>query len=139
MKTPLTLAQRAIFHSQKSPSALTKEPHYTHKQATCCFCDTGWQRPTGCLFFIGHFPQKSFRIRGSFAERDLQLKASYASSPPCMGVWGSFPQHVVLLQCVCCSACCSACCSVCCSALQWVYGALFRNTLCYCSVRCSVC
>jgi len=33
--------------------------------------------------FIGHFAQKSPIIRGSFAERDLQLKATYASMPPC--------------------------------------------------------
>jgi len=33
--------------------------------------------------FIGHFPPKSLTISGSFAERDRQLKTSYASLPPC--------------------------------------------------------
>jgi len=41
---------------------------------------TGWQRPIGCLICIGQFPRISPRISGSFAKRDLQLKASYASS-----------------------------------------------------------
>jgi len=44
---------------------------------------TEWRRPTGCLIFIGHFPQKSPMISGSFAERDLQLEPSYTSSILC--------------------------------------------------------
>jgi len=45
--------------------------------------ESGWQSPIGCLIFLGHFPQNSPRIRGSFEKNDLQFKASNVSSPPC--------------------------------------------------------
>jgi len=62
--------------------------------------DTGWQRDIGCPIFLGHFLHKSPVISGSFAERDLQLKALYASSPPCMvclGCW-AFKMSVFMYE-----------------------------------------
>ena len=56
----------------------------------------GRRRPIGCLIVIGHFPQKSLIIIAFFAEEDLQLKASYASSPHCIMVGA---KHI----CTCCT------------------------------------
>jgi len=40
------------------------------------------QKRIGCLIIVGHSSQKNTIISGSFAERDLKLKASYASPSP---------------------------------------------------------
>ena len=62
------------------------ELHFSKVSSIVILCGTlcGGQRGViGCLIFIGHVPQKSPIISGSFAENKLRLEASCGPSPLC--------------------------------------------------------
>jgi len=72
--------------------------------------------PCNACIFMGHFPQKSPMISGSFTKNDLQLKVSCGSLPPCNAcislslsrcIPNTFdtPTHGVCNVCVMCVVC----------------------------------
>ena len=81
------LISRSNIHMLRASTCVRTSTHSHFHSITTVV--TGWQRPIGCFIFIGHVPQKSPIISGSFAKNDLQLEASYGSPPPCMlPLWG---------------------------------------------------
>jgi len=87
---------------------------YVCARVECVCNDIEWRRPIGCLIFMGHFPQKSPIKSVSFAKKDPQLKAFYASSPLCpsacisggcvyVGIhtYNSIYMYVCVCVCVC--------------------------------------
>jgi len=80
-----TLQHTATHCNTLQHTASTSQTHCSSRSITLIFGPkrTGWRRPIGCLISVGRFLQQRPMSRGSFAKRDLQLKASYTSSPPC--------------------------------------------------------
>ena len=76
-----TAQHRAQHPCKHPPVRIFKK--YAHYQIYCV-SSTGRRRIVGCLIFVGHFPQKSPVISGSFAGNNLRLQASYGFSPPCI-------------------------------------------------------
>ena len=70
----------------------THDVSHTHS-ASISSRGTGWRRIIWWLIPTGRFLRKSPIHSGSFAKNDLQVKASYASTPPCIMNHHSYVAH----------------------------------------------
>ena len=81
--------EKSPMDSEKRPAYCEKSPrnrswHIRYLKNTVFLnVAAGWRRCVRCLIFVGYFPQKSPINSCSFEERDLQIKATDAFSPPC--------------------------------------------------------
>jgi len=85
-KYPKTCFASHMLNNTEVWAIQTSPPPNTVDTTITPLTSAEWPRPIGCLIFIGHFPQKSPTISGSFARNDLRVKAFYGSSPLCSKV-----------------------------------------------------
>jgi len=61
----------------------------------CMLTSSSWQRCVGFLFILGHFPQKSFIISGSFAEYEQRIEDARESLPSHIVIFWMFRTRVL--------------------------------------------